>query len=146
MFDKKTEEALAQLSEDDLFKVSKMIEKLARKRPALKENKDDDTQDDSGFLHEIGHETSPNKSEPLSTEGNRPNLFEKMSERNEHKADTEIDKKLSVYPPSERGRNSNLVEVSCRSCDRTEEVSASLVPQEAERYICNRCQVRGIKK
>ena len=43
MFDKKTEEALTQLSEDDLFKVSKMIEKLARKRPALKENKDDDT-------------------------------------------------------------------------------------------------------
>jgi len=146
MFDEATSQALSKLGEEDLFKVSKMIQKLAKKRPAPKENKDDNREDSSGFLHEIGRETGPNKSEPLSTEGNRPNLFDKMPEKSEHKADIEIDKKLSVRPPSERSRISDLVEVTCRSCDKTEEASASLIPQEAERYICNRCQVRGMKK
>ena len=148
MFDETTSEALSKLGEEDLFKISKMIQKLAKKRPAPapKESEDDNREDSSGFLHEIGRETGPNKSEPLSTEGNRPNLFDKMPEKNEHQADIEIDKKLSVRPPSERSRSSDLVEVTCRSCDKIEEASASLVPQEAERYICNRCQVRGIKK
>ena len=146
MFDEATSQALSKLGEEDLFKVSKMIQKLAKKRPAPKESEDDNREDSSGFLHEIGRETGPNKSEPLSTEGNRPNLFDKMSEKNEHQADIEIDKKLSVRPPSERSRISDLVEVTCRSCDKTEEASASLIPQESERYICNRCQVRGMKK
>jgi len=146
MFDEATSQALSKLGEEDLFKVSKMIQKLAKKRPIIQENKNDNRQDSSEFLHEIDHETGPNKSELLSTEGNRPNLFDKMPEKNEHKADIEIDKKLSVHPPSERSRDSDLVEVACRSCDKTEEVSASLIPQEVERYICNRCQVRGIKK
>ena len=146
MFDEATSQALSKLGEEDLFKVSKMIQKLAKKRPAPKESEDDNREDSSGFLHEIGRETGPNKSEPLSTEGNRPNLFDKMSEKNEHQADIEIDKKLSVRPPAERSRISDLVEVTCRSCDKIEEASASLIPQEAERYICNRCQVRGMKK
>jgi hypothetical protein len=146
MFDEATSQALSKLGEEDLFKVSKMIQKLAKKRPAPKESEDDNREDSSGFLHEIGRETGPNKSEPLSTEGNRPNLFDEMSEKNGHQADIEIDKKLSVRPPSERSRISDLVEVTCRSCDKIEEASASLIPQEAERYICNRCQVRGMKK
>ena len=61
MFDKTTSEALSKLGEEDLFKISKMIQKLAKKRPAPKESEDDNREDSSGFLHEIGRETGPNK-------------------------------------------------------------------------------------
>ena len=69
-----------------------------------------------------------------------------MPEKNHHKEDVEIDKKLAVQPPSNRSRKLSLIDVRCRACDKTEAISASLIPQEIERYICNRCQVRGIKK
>ena len=141
MFDKQTEDALSTLSDEDLFKVSKMIQKLASKSPKNKPRKD-------GVLHKISSNKSEGQTriEPINIVENRVNLFDEMSEKNEHKSDVEIDKMLSVLPPSERYRNSNLVRATCRSCDKTEEVSASLVPQEIERYICNRCQVRGFKK
>ena len=63
-----------------------------------------------------------------------------------NKEDVEIDKKLAIHPPSDRSRKSNLIDVRCRACNKSEAISASLVPQEIERYICNRCQVRGFKK
>jgi ribonuclease D len=66
------------------------------------------------------------------------NLFDKMSEKNEHKQDSEIDKKLSVHPPTQRRDKINLIKVQCRSCGKSENVSPSLI-FDRERYKCNKC-------
>tara|TARA_R110002051_G_scaffold264420_2_gene324353 strand:- start:2947 stop:3399 length:453 start_codon:yes stop_codon:yes gene_type:complete len=150
MFDKKTEKALSVLDTDDLFKVSKMIQKLAKKKTPLKteQKTKQKTEEniDSGFLHKIEPKAEDGRGEPISTEDKRANLFDKMPEKNHHKEDVEIDKKLAVQPPSDRSRKPVLIDVQCRACNKEEKISASLVPQEIERYICNRCQVRGMKK
>ena len=145
MFNKKTEKALSKLDEEDLFKVSKMIQKLANKKTPRKTEQKNEEHTDSGFLHKIEPKTEDGRGEPISTEEKRANLFDKMPEKH-HKEDVEIDKKLAVQPPSNRSRKPSLIDVRCRACDNKETISASLVPQEIERYICNRCQVRGIKK
>ena len=147
MFDKETEQALSKLDDESLLKVSKMIQKLADKKKQHKNNKKEPPKNNrSEFLHEIGSSSAPTKTEPLSVTGDRLNLFDGMPEKNEHQTDVEIDKKLAVHSPSERSRGSNLIEVSCCSCNKKAEISSSLVPQETDRYICNSCQVRGIKK
>lgn len=77
----------------------------------------------------------------------RPNLFEKMMEFNQFKADSRIDKKLwKGVDPTPRGGRSTLVEVECEDCECDFEVS----PNELKRgedddgrvvysYICNEC-------
>ena len=150
MFDKKTEKALSKLNQEDLFKVSKIIQKLANKKTsrktAKKTQQKKEENADFKFLHKIESKTEEGRGEPVPTEGKRANLFDKMPEKNHHKEDVEIDKKLAIHPPSDRSRKSNLIDVRCRACNKSEAISASLVPQEIERYICNRCQVRGFKK
>jgi hypothetical protein len=66
------------------------------------------------------------------------NLFDKMMEKNLHKEDIEIDKKLSRYPPTERNRPFEFVEVKCRCCGTMQKVHPSLA-FEKDRYKCNRC-------
>jgi hypothetical protein len=66
------------------------------------------------------------------------NLFDKMPEKNEHKQDSEIDKKLSVHPPTQRRDKVNLIKAQCRSCGKSESVSPSLI-FDRERYKCNQC-------
>jgi transposase-like protein len=62
-----------------------------------------------------------------------------MPERNMHKKDTIIDKKLwENLPVSDRTRQFQTVEVKCRSCGKTESVNPVLV-DSVERYKCNRC-------
>ena len=148
MFDKKTEKALSELDKNDLFKVSKMIQKLARKNTpkTVKKEEKEEKEDGEEFLHKIEPKAETGKGEPLHTEGKRTNLFDKMPEKNHHKEDIEIDKKLAIQPPSNRDRKPSLIGVRCRSCNKEEAISVSLVPQEIERYICNRCQIRGMKK
>lgn len=70
----------------------------------------------------------------------RENKFEQMSERNLHKEDSEIDKRLSVQPPVARNRHSSLIDIACRVCGRKEKVSAGLVA-DRERYKCNKCSI-----
>ena len=61
-----------------------------------------------------------------------------MSECRMHKADVAIDKKLNKFPPTQRGRPFQAVEVRCRVCGKTEKVSGSLA-ECGERYKCNKC-------
>jgi len=69
----------------------------------------------------------------------RENKFDSMPERNMHKKDTIIDKKLwENLPVSDRTRQFQTVEVKCRSCGKTESVNPVLV-DSVERYKCNRC-------
>ena len=139
MLDENTIQLLENLSQQDLFKVTKMIQKLANKRGS-RPNKDKEPED---FVHQLQKDSrSVSSQRPEQSNDARVNLFESMDEMNEHKEDTEIDKMLNVTPPTKRNRNPNLVEVSCALCGRTDKVSAVLVT-DSGRYTCNGCQTRG---
>ena len=66
------------------------------------------------------------------------NKFNSMSIKNMYQSDIEIDKKLSNNTPTERNRRSSKMQVTCRSCNKTEEVSSSCV-LTPDRYKCNKC-------
>lgn len=72
-------------------------------------------------------------------EHNEPNLFLSMNEKDMHKSDSEIDKKLSVYPPTKRSRRSTLCSVKCRVCGVEDKISSSLLFDTPSRYKCNKC-------
>lgn len=66
------------------------------------------------------------------------NYFDSMPEKNAHKEDVEIDKKLSRYPPTTRREKVTMLQVQCRSCGKKEKVSPSMLLDQ-ERYKCNKC-------
>lgn len=66
------------------------------------------------------------------------NKFLDMPEKNMHKDDAGIDKKLSVHPPVARARDFDPIQVVCRVCNKTEMIPPSLV-ESASRYKCNNC-------
>lgn len=68
----------------------------------------------------------------------RKNLFETMPERNMHKEDVEIDKRLRKYPITERSRKLYMIDVQCRVCGKKEKVSPVLC-ESPDRYKCNKC-------
>lgn len=139
MLDENTIQLLEELSQQDLFKVTKMIEKLANKRGA-RTKKDKEPED---FVHQIQKDSHPVSTQHTEeSNGSRINLFESMDAMHEHKEDTEIDKMLNVSPPTKRNRTPNLVEVPCALCGRVDKVSAVLVT-DSGRYTCNGCQTRG---
>ena len=138
MFDKPTTEALSRLNDEDLFKVSKMIQKLDKKSSGQKKK-------EGSFIESIKKGSGKSMASPLGVDGDRTNLFDSMSEKGEHKEDSIIDAQLSQMPPTERNRRTNTVTVTCMRCERSEEVSEKIVPGERNRYICNNCQTRGAK-
>lgn len=74
-----------------------------------------------------------------ATKAPRPNKFVDMPERNMHKEDIAIDKKLAVHPPVPRARQFSSVDVQCRVCGKKETVNRVLLPDSLERYKCNKC-------
>lgn len=71
------------------------------------------------------------------------NKFLDMPEKDMHKADVKIDKKLSISPPTPRTRKFSTIEVSCRSCGKKEQISPRLIPDSKDRYKCNKCSSSG---
>lgn len=67
------------------------------------------------------------------------NKFESMPERNMHKEDSQIDKMLTKYAPTERSREFSLATVTCRVCGRTETINPNLIYDAGSRYKCNKC-------
>lgn len=80
---------------------------------------------------------------PIRTVNKKPkqtiNKFDEMMEAHLHKADTEIDKKLSKYGPTPRLRKFTPLKVKCRVCGKQEEVNPSVLTDTPERYKCNNC-------
>lgn len=66
------------------------------------------------------------------------NKFLDMPEKNMHKDDADVDKKLNVHPPVARARDFDPIQVVCRVCNKTEMVAPSLV-ESVSRYKCNNC-------
>lgn len=67
------------------------------------------------------------------------NKFNSMPEKNLHKDDTLIDKKLITQPPVPRARKFSLIKVVCRVCGKREEISPGLLHEAPDRYKCNKC-------
>jgi hypothetical protein len=67
------------------------------------------------------------------------NKFNSMPEKNLHKEDTIIDKKLRTQPSVPRARKFSMIKVVCRVCGRREEVSPGLIQDSVDRYKCNKC-------
>jgi len=68
------------------------------------------------------------------------NMFDSMREKNSHKEDIEIDKKLNRYPPTERARPIEQIAVQCRCCGKKEKINRGLLI-EKDRYKCNKCSI-----
>ena len=79
------------------------------------------------------------KTSRASSKKKQKNLFLEMAEKDMHKSDSAIDKKLSINPPTPRNRKFTPIEVKCRSCGRTEKVNPAIVPESRDRYKCNKC-------
>lgn len=76
---------------------------------------------------------------PSYRNGKHYNKFDDMMESKLHKQDTELQKKLSRYPPVPRNRSMSMVKATCRVCGKSEEVSATLLYEGEARYKCNSC-------
>lgn len=86
--------------------------------------------------------SSRTKNKLSKTRGSRDehyNKFTDMPEKNMHKEDVIVDKKLNVQPPVPRARPFKLLNVVCRVCGKREKVSPGLVPESLDRYKCNKC-------
>jgi hypothetical protein len=103
--------------------------------------------EDKEAVTEVKTDTSPliNPNTPIKDagpsyrSGKHYNKFDDMMENRLHKDDTELQKKLSQYPPVPRNRSVSMVEATCRVCGKTEEVSTSLLYEGKDRYKCNSC-------
>lgn len=79
--------------------------------------------------------------EPMNLSGNRPNLFDKMAESKQHKADHALDQKLNISPPTPRRSQMEFVEAECSGCGDLYEVNPALVYQTDEglMFTCSHC-------
>lgn len=91
------------------------------------------------YEEEVATKTKARKKRSAPKTKQKPNKFDEMSERNMHKSDTNIDKKLwGNNRPTGRSRTNSMVNARCRVCGKSQEVSAALVA-DPERYKCNKC-------
>lgn len=67
------------------------------------------------------------------------NKFDSMPEKNLHKDDVAIDKKLCNKPPVPRNRSFEFVDATCRICHKTESINPAILTDSLDRYKCNKC-------
>lgn len=105
---------------------------------------------DSNTIEDEPSESSHNirtKTRKFSKENKSTNInkFADMPEKEMHKADTKIDKKLNKYPPTPRNRPFKAVDVVCRTCGKKESVNPKIIPESTDRYKCNKCSSSASK-
>jgi len=84
---------------------------------------------------------SPIKTKTFSKNkaNNQKNKFLDMPEKNMHKADCLIDKKLASAPPTPRTRKFVPMNVKCRICGKTDSINPAILHDSPDRYKCNNC-------
>jgi hypothetical protein len=124
----------------DLSELQKNPEQIKALISMLQTLLPDTQQEKSTTTKEEKHEEPSIKTRRRNTFTGHTNQFLDMPEKDMHKEDTAIDKKLSKTPPVARGRGYTPVKVTCRVCGRTEMVNPSIVHDLREnRYKCNTC-------
>lgn len=131
-----------EIDQNDFKQLIGLLQKLVENSSSNSQNQsnqeeEDDVEEDRTAVTPI--KTNSKKLKPAkNSKGEFVNKFLSMKEANMHKNDTEIDKKLSKYPPTQRAREFKLLEVKCRVCGKTEKVPPGLV-ESTTRYKCNKC-------
>ena len=117
-------------------------DKLKQLLYAMIETLDGETSESSEKVEET-KDVNPNAQQPKNPRrkryGGEENLFLSMPEKDMHKADVEIDKKLAPKQLTARNRVSTEMDVRCRICGKEQRVSKSLITDGAHRYKCNDC-------
>jgi hypothetical protein len=103
----------------------------------LSDNEDEQTNSSSEESNTLPVRTLKTHNKKMSSTKHY-NKFMDMPEKNMHKEDTEIDKRLSKGEPTPRTRSFNFVDVICRICGKKESISPALV-DSISRYKCNTC-------
>lgn len=114
--------------------IKQLISLLQQMLPSDDKKTKDNEENDSSFESPIR-----TKSTRSNNNKNRKNKFLDMQEKNMHKEDIAIDKRLAITSPTPRNREFVPVEVRCRSCGKKEKVSPAIVPDSVDRYKCNNC-------
>lgn len=133
------------LNIDNPEQIKKLIEALQQLLPkedvqeAPKKQKTKSTKKSQSKSRKVDEFDNPNiKTKSTRLPKREQNKFLSMPERNMHKSDVLIDKKLCVQPPSPRTRTFEPVNVRCRSCGKSESVNPSIL-DSTDRYKCNKC-------
>lgn len=101
-------------------------------------NDNDDQSDVDEPVQQQTNSAIKTKNRNMRTSNAHHNKFTDMPEKNMHKEDIEIDKKLNTNKPTPRNRSFNFIDVRCRVCGKTESVNPVLV-DSINRYKCNNC-------
>ena len=133
---------MGDISKEELLAMLSSIQSVVQK--LVDDDEPEDTPKTKKTVEKKRKTTTRKKNPPKVIErgvvqSNRPNLFDDMPEKDMHKSDTIIDRKLNVHPPSVRSRKFSMVNVQCRLCGKQEEVSPGLMPEDRSRYKCNKC-------
>ena len=94
--------------------------------------------DESPATNQVQPQQTNNKPR-RSRYGGGENLFLSMPEKDMHKNDVEIDKKLAPKQLTARNRKSTEIDVKCRVCGKEQKISQSLLIDGVHRYKCNDC-------
>jgi hypothetical protein len=114
-----------------------LIQALQAMLPADGSETTTDTEDGDEFtapLRTKGSKRKPNKNK---------NKFLDMPEKDMHKDDIEVDKKLAKFAPVSRSRSFDMIDVVCRVCGKKETISPSLLFEAPSRYKCNNCSTQS---
>ena len=85
------------------------------------------------------HRTANAKHSTKQNASAKENKFLDMPEASMFKEDPKIAKKLYQQPPMKRRPQKRKITVTCRMCGKREEISASLLHGDVDRYKCNKC-------
>lgn len=123
------------LDKEDILALISILKKGLEEDPDVPEEKE--VSKDMNVNKKVS--SRKKRSSSKNKKSKKVNKFTDMSEFKMHKDDIEIDKQLSVSPPSPRTRSFSMVDVVCRVCGKKETVSPASVTESSGRYKCNKC-------
>jgi hypothetical protein len=119
--------------------IQNLISVLQQLLDTTKTEEQNDQENSSDYISPI---KTKNKKRNTNNQ-QQPNKFLHMGEKDMHKEDTSIDKKLSKFAPVARSRPFEMIDVVCRVCGKKETISPSLLFEAADRYKCNNCSTQS---
>lgn len=128
-----------EIDPEDFKQLIGILQKLVETNVSKSDKTEEREEESTAQINSNKIRTSNKKSKVgKSKDGGFVNKFLDMKEATMHKNDSEIDKKLNKYPPTQRSRAFKLIDVKCRVCGKNEQVAPGIV-ESISRYKCNKC-------
>lgn len=130
-----------EIDDNDFKQLLGLLQQLVQKTASTTNSTADDEPDEDDedvSPKPKGRKRIADNTKPRKKKRKFVNKFLQMREASMHKEDTEIDKKLSKVPPTQRSRQFEYVQVRCRVCGKEEKVIPALA-EARDRYKCNKC-------